>query len=477
MRLLSIDVGTTSVKVGLVDDSGVLSVEERPIATATPTPGWVEQNTDDWWQATRQAIIRLAPRNVDGISVTGQMQDVIAMSNATPLRPAILYSDQRAVDEHAYLSGRLDESWGKIALATPDHTNVAAKWMWLRGNEPSVVADTTVVLLGAAGFVVHRLTGNATCDRTTAATTGLYDSLAGSWWTPVGEITDIPLPTLTDGVAGRLSAEAASQLGLDSGLPVVHAPGDAVSTSLGVLGTDVEIPYVYLGTTGWVGRFDAAANPREGVIVLPALDKWLTVAPMLNAGSAIDWVRELLGLDTAAFDRLAADGFAAESGVLFLPHLDGVRLPRPDPHTSGTLVGLRRSTRPADIAVAAYEGVARTLAGLLDHVSHAQPASLSVCGGGSRSDVWCQTIADVSGLDVHRVSDEHASLRGASSAARLALGTEPHPRPGTLARFHPRAARSAAHLAARIRVERIESALFGATFSDPMEQIVRNPSS
>ena len=185
MRILAVDVGTTSVKAGLVDDNGIGAVDEQPLALATPAPGRAEQDADEWWTATRRAIARLSTDGVDAIAVTGQMQDLIAVGGGRVLRPAILYSDQRAIEEHAELAAEFGAAWSAVALAPPDATNVAAKWEWMRRHEARVVADTEVVLLGGAAVVVWRLTGRATSDPTTATTTGLFDARVGEWWSPI----------------------------------------------------------------------------------------------------------------------------------------------------------------------------------------------------------------------------------------------------------------------------------------------------
>jgi xylulokinase len=243
-----------------------------------------------------------------------------------------------------------------------------------------------------------------------------------------------------------------------------------VATSIGVLGSAVDTPYAYLGTSGWVGVFRPTAEPRPGVIVLPGptADRWLSVMPVLTAGGAADWAREsLLGnIDLASFDRLAGSACAAAEGVGFLSQLDGSRAPIADPHAAGVLIGVRRSTGPAVVAAAVYEGVAQTLAALADlvvpgeHGSGSSPgAPLAVCGGGARSDVWCQVIADVTGRTVRRVSDDHASLRGAASCAHEALGAGPLPAAGTLAAFMPRSDRRGEHLTMRTVLARLAAAL------------------
>lgn len=473
MRILAIDVGTTSAKAAIVDDGAIVTVAESPVDLVHPRPGWAEQDPHQWWTAAVAAVRSLGDLvSVEAIAATGQMQDCVPVrtqSAAGPVRPAILYSDQRAVAEHEALSARLGAAWGDAALAQPDSTNVAAKWEWLRAHEPAAASATEVVLLGGAAYVVWRATGIATSDPTTAATTGLSDVRRAAWWAPVVDAVSLPTPELVPAtsVAGSLLPGPAAELGLPAGLPVVHACGDAVATSIGVLGADLDVPYAYLGTSGWVGVFRPAPEPRPGVIVLPGAtpDRWLSVMPVATAGGAADWARDALlgGVSIDEFDRLAGEVCAAQQGVGFVSQLDGTRFPAPDPFASGVLIGMTRSTSAATIAAAVYEGVAHTLAAIA-RVVVAGPAtggSLAVCGGGSRSDVWCQVIADVTGRSVRRVSDDHASLRGAASCAHEALGAPALAGSPTLATFEPRDERAAAHAVMAGVLGRLAGSLHG----------------
>jgi xylulokinase len=463
LRILAIDVGTTSAKAAVVDDGTIVEVTEAPVDLSHPFPGWAEQDPDGWWTAVVTAARSLRTAgDVVAVVATGQMQDLVPVRGepgaaSSVVRPAILYSDQRAVAEHEELSALLGDEWGRAALAQPDSTNVAAKWQWLRRHEPTSAEAADVVLFGGAAYIVWRATGAATSDPTVAATTGLADVRSTAWWRPVVDAVGIPLPAIVGAsdVAGNVSAAAAAELGVRAGLPVVHACGDAVATSIGVLGDATDAPYAYLGTSGWVGVFRPAPEPRPGVIVLPGAssERWLSVMPVATAGGAADWAREtLLGdIDIATFDRLAGSACAASDGVGFLSQLDGTRFPTPDPFATGVLVGMRRSTGRSTVAAAVYEGVAQVLAAIADVVvgdgQAGSKSGLAVCGGGARSDVWCQVIADVTGRTVRRVSDDHASLRGAASCAQVALGGSPVGAATTLAVFEPRAERAAAHRA------------------------------
>src|SRR4051812_5384345 len=182
-----LDVGTTAVKAALVDAGGtVLRGASARVATSTPAPGHVEQDPQAWHAAAVRASAVFAGETVAVLAVTGQMQTTVLVDAAgAPAGPAMLYSDQRAPEQHERLTAALGSAWAGAVGAAPDATNVAAKWAWLRRHEPARADAAGTVLLGAHSWLVQQLTGVAGCDPTTAATTGLFDLSAGTWWQPV----------------------------------------------------------------------------------------------------------------------------------------------------------------------------------------------------------------------------------------------------------------------------------------------------
>jgi xylulokinase len=433
MRVLSIDVGTSSVKAGLTEDRVVTHVVTVEHTTQHPRPGRIEQHPDHWWNGVKQAISRLRvvneadPHSIDAISVTGQMQDLIRVHNDAVLLPAILYSDTRADQEHEALVAQLGLAWANAVGAQPDATNLAAKWVWVR-NHAGISPNDDHLLFGAHSDVVRRMTGRSVCDHTTAATTGLFDIDSRTWWAPVLQaagIADEQLPNLVSGaqVVGALSDGAAAEIGwpVVAGVPVIHAPGDAVATTLGIVGAQTNQPYAYVGTSGWVGVIVTARPSTPGVITLPTqrMDRWLAVIPMMSAGASIDWARtNLLGdVSFDAFDQIATDHCAAAEGLLFLPDLNGTRA---SPAANGVLVGLRPTTTPGAVAAAAFEGVARELLAASTTLG-LSPTTLPLCGGSVESDVFCQVVSDVFGVRTTRPDVAHASLIGAADCAAAAL--------------------------------------------------------
>ncbi|CAN5391769.1 xylulokinase [soil metagenome] len=463
--ILAIDVGTSAVKAALVHDGVPGDGAEVHHPLSTPRPGWAEQHPDDWWSATIGAVRDVlgcdgsasgsspsAVPPIDAVAVTGQMQDLIPVDHhGRPTRPAILYSDTRATTEHHELVDLLGDPWAEAIGARPDATNVVAKWRWVLRHEPGVAARTTHVLFGGHSAIVQRLTGVVACDPTTAATTGAYSLASASWWDPaVREFNGCSLPDVVapTAVCGRLTEHPAADLGLRSGIPVVHANGDAVATTVGLLGRDLDRPYAYLGTSGWVAVATTGPRVGSGLIVLPGLDDrhWVAAAPMPTAGAAIDWAREQLfgGIDAQQFATLAGDRCAIADGVVFVPHIDGTRTPYTAPDATGVLMGVRRSTDQSVLAAAVHEGVAHAVRQLLEVVA---PGSheLAVCGGAARSDLLRQVIADVTGARVVQLGDDHASVAGVAVAATLALDGEVSGVPPLGRSLSPRADRSELH--------------------------------
>lgn len=462
-RVLAIDLGSSAVKAAVVDADGVVGdVAAAPIATTHPGSGRVEQDAVEWWTSTLTAVRTLPAAelaSVTSIAVTGQMQDLLCLdADGEPLRPVLLYSDTRAAAEHDALVADFGDAWAAAVGAPPDATSVLSKWAWLVAHEPDVAARTDRVVLGGGAEALRRLTGAVVSDHATAATTGLYDLRARSWWLPAVDRLGSRLPELDDHEPRPILRRVADDLGVSPDAVVVLAPGDAVAATVGVIGTEVGHSYASLGTSGWVAASTASAATETGLIVLPGLhsEHWIAVGPVLALGSVLDWARtELLGgIAVDEFEALAVAGNGAAAGIVAVPHLSGTR---DDPSARAAIVGLGASTTRADIASALLEGTGQTLRQVWERLvetGHDHGGPVAVCGGGTQSDAWCQTIADVLGRDVERTNDEHASLLGAAIVAGLDLALE---RDGAVLR--PRTERTTMHRSVGELFNRVDSAL------------------
>ena len=470
--IAGLDFGTSSVKLVVATAGGeVLARAHIAYPTSTGLAGEAEQHPEQWWDAAAAAIADTGlGARIDAIGVTGQMQDLIAVAGDRALRPALLYSDTRAVAQHA----RLHESapdWERITGNHQDPTNVAAKIAWLSEHEPAVMREAEHLLFGAPGYIAWRATGVAACDVVTASTTGLLDVGARGWFTELAQAAGAraeQLPALIgaqpgDALLGEVHAVAARELGVRSGIPVVHAVGDAGSATDGLVGSEPGDAYIYLGTTGWLAavttsQADAEVSPIHS-LVMPGWDARLRIGAVQSAGLAADWSRRTFfpSHDFAAVEQLAADRVTDPAAVavrpLTLPGLSGERTPVRDGSFRGAFVGVREATLPIDFHLGVLTGVACALRHAADSLGIEQ-RRIPVIGGAAASPAWRHIVADVFGATVVTRQVDDPGTHSVHRVVAAALGL-----PATLAPlFAPRAddietVPSAASAATQRRVE------------------------
>lgn len=465
--VLALDLGTSGAKAALVTRDGqVVADVSAGYSTTTGPSGEVEQFPGDWWQASCDAVRRCLSRanaRVVAIALTGQMQDLVLLSGGDVLGPALLYADQRAAVEAAAMLERvLPDDFVRVTANLADATSLPAKLLWLQRHRPEDARRVDRLLFGAHDYLSWRLTGRAVTDATTASTTGLLDFQAGAWSREIldrlGLRTDwLPEIWPSDQPVGELTKEVADQLGLEGGIPVLHGAGDAGCTTLGVGSGEPGSAYLYLGTSGWLALSASGrrGDPYAGIFTLrhPNPAWTILVGPMLTAAGCLEWARRavLSSLEYGEVDSLVLSVPPGSDGLLFLPYLAGERSPFRDPHARGAFIGLSLGTQPGHLARSIMEGVAFGFRSIAEAMGFTEPAvPLVVAGGGARSRVWCQILADVLGCPVRR-SDvfEDVAVRGAALLAARWLGWCPgwswpqpassdeifEPVPGTRARY------------------------------------------
>ena len=464
---LGMDIGTSGVKAVLVNEAGaILATAACELALSHPAPLWSEQDPDAWVEATIRAVDQIAathPREmaeVRGIGLSGQMHGATLLgADGRPLRPAILWNDGRSHAECAELERRCP-SLHAIAgnLAMPGFT--APKLLWVARHEPEVFEKVAKVLLPKA-YVRYRLTGEMVEDMSDAAGTLWLDVGRRAWSETVLQATGLDLhhmPRLVEGseVSAVLAPEFARRWGMASGVVVAGGAGDNAASAIGLGAIAPGDAFLSLGTSGVLFRVTDrfAPAPRSAVHAfchaLPGL--WHQMGVMLSAAASLSWLAHILA--TPETNLLAPLGEAVErpSPVRFLPYLDGERTPHNDATAAGAFVGLRSATGRDDIVQAVLEGVAFAARDNLAALGGSSPviAEVDLVGGGSRSALWAQIIADVLGIPVHRVEEgEVGAALGAARLGRLAAtGEQPAnvcTRPRRLASFAPRASAAAAY--------------------------------
>jgi xylulokinase len=441
--VLGIDTSTTATKALLVDEGGAVAGEASAgYPFETPQPLWAEQEAGLWWTATIEAIqavlakTGVAGAEVKAIGLTGQMHGLVLLDNADqPLRPAILWNDQRTSAECDEMRATLGRRQ-LIATAGNDALTgfTAPKILWVRNHEPDIYARARHVLL-PKDYLRLRLTGEHAMDRAGGAGTILFD-LASRDWSP-SVLADLGLdptwfPPTFEGpaVTGTVTAEAAAATGLEAGTPVVGGGGDQAANAVGVGAVREGVAALSLGTSGVVfvttdspqvepeGRLHAFCHAVPG--------KWHLMGVMLSAAGSLRWFNDALAPGVAVEELVAsAEPVPAGSdGLLFLPYLSGERTPHPDPLARGAFVGLTVRHTRAHLVRAVLEGVAFGLRDSLDLIRGTGVAvdQVRASGGGSRSALWRQILADILGAEVVTPATAEGAAYGAAVLAAVGAG-------------------------------------------------------
>ena len=434
---LGIDLGTSEVKVLLLDTAGhIVGQAGAPLDLERPRPLWSEQDPAQWWRATNDAVARLRAAHplkfmrVQGIGLSGQMHGAVLLdAGDAVLRPAILWNDGRSHAECAELTARVPRLHDIAAnLAMPGFT--APKLLWVRRHEPEVFDRVHSVLL-PKDWLRLQLTGEKVSDPSDAAGTLWLDVARRDWSDELLAacgLTRAHMPRLVESNApsGVLRPELARAWGLGPEVVVAGGAGDNAASAIGVGATEPGDGFISLGTSGVLfvvndrHRANAASAVHAFCHALPA--RWHQMSVMLSAASCLRWFVHFSGaIDEASLlsevAGLPPDALA--EAPLFLPYLAGERTPHNDPFAPGVFYGLSHQSGRALGAYAVLEGVAFGLADGLAALreSGTSVRRLSLVGGGARSALWAQLIADA--LDVEIVVHRGADAGGALGAARL----------------------------------------------------------
>ena len=465
---LGIDLGTSGVKALLIDEAGeIIGVAHSSLAVLRPQARWAEQDPDSWWQATCAAIDQLqqhypaALAALRGIGLSGQMHGATLLDQADrPLRPAILWNDSRSDRQCAALTQQLP-TLHKITgnLAMPGFT--APKLLWVAEHEPAVFAQTRTVLL-PKDYLRLCLTGDKVSDYSDASGTLWLDVAARDWSDTMLAATGLgrdAMPALVDGsqCTGELRQTLRKRWGIQQAVKVAGGAGDNAASAVGVGAVASGDAFLSLGTSGVIFVVDPSFQPEShaGVHTFchTLAGRWHRMSVMLSAASCLTWAARLIGAsDEAALLQMIAalDNTSRLKAPLFLPYLSGERSPHNDPYAQGVFFGLTHSTEREALAYAVLEGVTFGLADGLQALQSpaATIQSLPLVGGGARSALWAQLIADVLKLPVYTyASGEAGAAQGAARLALLACGASEAlvcTKPDSQTEFLPQQARQAA---------------------------------
>jgi len=438
--LLGVDFGGGSSKATLLAEDGTVAAENAvEYPTRYPAPGQVEQDPDDWYAATAQNVRALmeksgvSPSEIAALSLDAATHTaVLCGEDCRPLRPAIYWTDTRSAPVAARLREECGERIFSLALSRPDPIWTLPQLIWVRENEPEIFSGIRHIFF-AKDYVRHRITGDLLTDSIEAQGSMLWDNGAGRWSEFLCSLAGIApevLPRVvrpTD-LAGTVTAEAARELGLPQGLPVLAGMTDTAAEVFASGAVERGNMTVKLATAGRICVITDRAYPSDYLINYSHISDglWYPGTATKACASSLRWFRDTFGdgMDYPALDRLAEATPAGADGLLYHPYLNGELTPYADPQLCASFTGFRAGHTKGHFVRAVMEGVALSLLDCLralDSLGLPRDGKAALIGGGAKSPLWRQIVADALGmeLEVRRSSD---SSLGSAMLAGVAAG-------------------------------------------------------
>jgi xylulokinase len=442
--VLGIDIGTGGSRALLVgEDGGILSsasAEHAPFVSKQAA--WAEQVPNDWWnacqRATRAVLANsgISPRQISCIGLAGQMHGTVVLdAQGEPLRPSIIWCDQRGEEELLWLAETVGTDRLLKLTSNPALTNFTLiKLLWLRRSEPDTWRRIRHLLL-PKDYVRFCLSGEYAIDTAEASGTLMLDVNRRQWSGELADAVEIDpkiLPSVFESpeICARVSQRGAALTGLGEGTPIVAGAGDQAAGAVGLGLTHPGSTGATIGTSGVV--FAATSRPvldprgRLHTFCHAIPDRWHVMGVTQAAGLSLRWFRDTFAT-TSSYQSLAEEAANAQpgaDGVLWGPYLMGERTPYRDPDVRAGVVGLAAHHTRAHIIRAIMEGVAFSLRDTFTIFAELQvPVErIRLSGGGARSPLWRQIQANVFGRPVEQVRIDEGAAFGAALLAGVGAG-------------------------------------------------------
>lgn len=450
--ILAYDLGTGGNKAVLYDSEGrLLSKKFVPYGTLYPQTGWAEHNPLDWWKSIIDSTIALIsetninPENICCMSISGHGMGIVPVDKDFNLlrKTTPIWFDSRAVKQTQSVMEKIGfEKWYQITGAGLRPENYAVfKLMWYKEFEPEMFAKT-YKFLGTKDFINLKMTGKFLTDYSDASFSGLLNLKSLDYEEELLEAAGIPREKMPDlfpsiHILGELLPEAAGELNLKKGIPVVLGGHDVPCTAVGAGNITKDRVYNYIGSSAWISvASDTPLLGKEvktynGVHVIPGM--YTSQVAIYAAGASYQWIRDTIcqeelisagksNVDVySLMDREAAESGPGAGGVIFVPGLMGGGTIHPNPDIRGAFIGLTLANKKRDLIRSVMEGVAFDLRMVLDEFKKmgVKAEELRIVGGGSQSALWRQIFSDIynTKIIVTNIGQETAALGAASLAA------------------------------------------------------------
>ncbi|MEM4674834.1 MAG: xylulokinase [Nitrososphaerota archaeon] len=444
--VLGVDLGTSSIKASILDlKAKTIITESIPLSTQYPDPFSAEQNPEEWWQQFCLLMAKLKDRiggfqDIGAIGLSGQMLGLVLIDDEDRVvRPCLIWCDQRSHRETEEIEEKLGLSKiVQLVANTPLPGYWLPKILWLRKHEPSSFRRAKKLLL-PKDFLRLKLTGEYVTDVSDASGTLLFDVARRQWSAELAALFSVDqslFPEVVESpvVTGFVNTKASLATGLPKGIPVVGGGGDQSSGGIGLGIIYNGVMSCVLGTSGVVmAKTDDVKLDFEKrglhsfCYSLPG--KWFLMGCTLAAGGSFQWIRNALrevnlNLSFSKLNDLAGNVPPGSEGLLFLPYLIGERTPHSDPLARGAFIGLSYRHTLSHLVRAVIEGVAFSQKDSLEVLRSfsLQVDRLVVSGGAAQSTLWCQILADVTGVSVQTTNVDDPASVGAAIIAGVGTG-------------------------------------------------------
>lgn len=441
--VVAIDSSTTSTKAIIVDAAGnVLETAKRSIQLHTPAMDEYEHTPSRWWETTHETIgevlSKLSKRDrerVEAIGITHQRETFAPFTEeGTPLRRGILWLDSRAVSQiERYGSPHIHELSGKPAGVTP----AIYKMAWVKENEPGVLEGADKVS-DVLAYITFKLTGRWAASTASADSLGILDIKKFDYSDELLEIAGVTREQMPDlvpptGVMGTLKPELAEEWGISPTTPVISGLGDGQAAGIGAAAVSPEIAYLNLGTAvnAGVSAHDYVYDPVFRTLVGGVPGDYVFEVVQSSGSYLAGWFREtlgdpkLLGAPDPALDRAASEIPPGSEGLVTLPYWNAVQSPYWDAMARGAIVGWRGTHSKAHMYRSILESIGYEMKLNLESIeagTGVKITSLRAMGGGTRSELWRQIMADVIGVPITLCAEDEISALGAAVVAMAGIG-------------------------------------------------------
>lgn len=438
MYYIGVDLGTSSVKLLLMDEKGeIKNIVSKEYPLYFPKTSWSEQKPEDWWSRTKEGIRELVsvvdPANVAGISFGGQMHGLVILDKEdNVLRPAILWNDGRTQAECDYLNKEIGRE--KISAYTANMALTgftAPKLLWVKKNEPEIFSKIEKIML-PKDYLAYKLSGVHCTDVSDASGMLLFDVRNKRWSKEMMEIVGVKESQLAKiyesyEVVGTLLPDVAAELGLPETVKVIAGAGDNAAGAVGTGTLEHGMCSVSLGTSGtvFIATDEFAVDDANAMHSFAhANGKYHFLGCMLSAASSNKWwMDDIIGTKDYAAEQKGITEIG-KNHVYYLPYLMGERTPHNNPNARGCFVGLSMDTKREDMTLAVMEGVTYALRDALEIARSfgVEITRVRAIGGGAKSPLWCRILANIMNVKVDRINCEEGPGYGAAILAAVGCG-------------------------------------------------------